>query len=195
MTSFLPDNYERPATSGGNYAKLEDGANRFRILSNAIVGWLYWNSDNKPVRLREKPETLPEDIRMENGKPDKIKHFWAFSVWNYKDNRLQILELTQASIQGPIEDLVVSADWGDPKEYDLTITKKGQKLDTEYSVQPSPHKAVPEEAHKAYREARINLEALFDGGDPFSVSAGSEGEEKSAEELGRPADFGDRAAL
>jgi hypothetical protein len=98
MSAFLPDNYERPATSGGNYAKLEDGPNRFRILSAAKVGFLYWNTDNKPVRLTEKPETLPEDIRVENGKPDKIKHFWAFVVWSYRESRVQILEITQASI-------------------------------------------------------------------------------------------------
>ena len=180
MNSFLPDNYERPAASGGNYAKLEDGPNKFRILSNAVVGWLYWNNDGKPVRLTERPDVLPDDIRYENGKPDKVKHFWAFVVWNYKDNRIQILEITQVSIQGPLEDLVITADWGDPKEYDITITKKGQKLDTEYTVQPSPHKPVSADAHKAYREARVNLEALFTGGDPFTTPSGSQGGEITA---------------
>jgi hypothetical protein len=167
MNTFLPENYERPATSGGNYAKLEDGANRFRILSAAVVGFLYWNTEGKPVRLKEKPETLPEDIRVENGKPDRVKHFWAFVVWSYRENRVQILEITQASIQGPLEDLVLSEDWGDPKEYDITITKKGQKLDTEYTVQPSPNKPVPVEAHQAYRSMKIDLEALFRNDDPF----------------------------
>lgn len=170
MNSFLPDGYERPASAGGNYAKLEDGQNRFRILSAAIVGFLYWNTENKPVRLREKPETLPEDIRHENGKPDKVKHFWAFVVWNYKEGRIQILELTQASIQGPIEDLVVTEDWADPRQYDLTISKKGQKLDTEYSVQPSPHKPIPQEAEAALKATPVNLAALFDGKDPFEAA-------------------------
>jgi hypothetical protein len=172
MNSFLPENYERPATSGGNYAKLEDGANRFRILSVAIVGWLYWNTENKPVRLKEKPETLPEDIRIgADGKPDRIKHFWAFTVWNYREAKVQILEITQASIQGPLEDLVVSEDWGDPKEYDITITKKGQKLDTEYTVQPSPQKPVPADAQAAASVVKVDLQALFSGSDPFA-SAG-----------------------
>lgn len=168
MNSFLPENYERPASAGGNYAKLEDGANRFRFLSPAIVGWLYWTTENKPARLRERPEELPQDIRYENGKPDKVKHFWAFAVWNYKEGKVQILELTQASIQGPIEDLVVNAEWGDPTGYDITITKKGQKLDTEYTVQPSPHKAVPDDAAAAYKATPVNLDALFSGGDPFA---------------------------
>jgi hypothetical protein len=171
MNSFLPDNYERPATSGGNYAKLEDGQNRFRFLSAAVVGWLYWNTDNKPVRLRERPETLPEDIRHENGKPDRVKHFWSFVVWNYRDSKIQILELTQASIQGPIEDLVTSEDWADPQQHDITISKKGQKLDTEYSVQPSPHKPVPAEATAALDAVQIDLAALFRNEDPFKGPA------------------------
>jgi hypothetical protein len=169
MPSFLPENYERPAASGGNYAKLEDGPNKYRILSPAVVGFLYWNADNKPVRLKEKPEQSPEDIRVENGKPDRIKHFWAFAVWSYRENRVQILEITQASIQGPLEDLVLSEDWGDPTEYDITITKKGQKLDTEYTVQPSPNKPMPVEADKAYRSTKVDLEALYRGADPFAV--------------------------
>jgi hypothetical protein len=170
MTGFLPTGYKRPETAGGSYAKLEDGANKYRILSGAIVGWLYWTTENKPVRLKERPQTAPADIR----EGDKIKHMWAFVVWSYRDNKVQILELTQASIQGPLEDLVMSDEWGDPKEYDITITKTGQKLDTEYTVMPSPKKAVPVDAHKAYRETPINLEALFSGSDPFTTSAGSE---------------------
>jgi hypothetical protein len=178
MNTFLPDNYERPATSGGNYAKLEDGQNRFRVLSAAKVGWLYWNTQNKPIRLAEKPDNTPEDIRVENGKADKIKHFWAFVVWNYRDSKVQILEITQASIQGPLEDLVTNPEWGDPKEYDITITKKGQKLDTEYTVQPSPQKAVPIEAHAAYRAVKIDLDALFRGEDPFAGGLVADAPEK-----------------
>ena len=44
---FLPENYKSPE---GNYMKLQDGENTFRVLSSAIVGWEYWNRDNKPVR-------------------------------------------------------------------------------------------------------------------------------------------------
>ena len=75
MTGFLPDNYKRPEPSAGNYAKLEDGQNRYRILSEARVGWLYWTEDNKPVRLKEKPEALPADMR--GG--DKLKLAWVSS--------------------------------------------------------------------------------------------------------------------
>jgi hypothetical protein len=170
MSSWLPENYEKPVASGGNYMKLQDGANKLRILSAPILGYEYWTDENKPVRLKVMPEESPEDMKSEG----KVKHFWAFVVWNYKEKRMQILELTQVSIQGPITDLVNSEDWGNPQEYDLTITKKGQKLDTEYTVQPSPHKAISSEAVQAYEHAKVDLNALFKGEDPFGVKDKSE---------------------
>jgi hypothetical protein len=111
----------------------------------------------------------------------------GIAVYNYAAKAVEVREITQASIHGPLEDLAMNSDWGDPREYDITVTKTGEKLDTEYSVMPSPAKAVteevpeevPEEAHKAYRKAHINLEALFDGADPFDRSAGSEVDERS----------------
>lgn len=99
-----------------------------------------------------------------------MKHFWAFVVGNYREAKLQILELTQASIQGPIEDLVVTPEWGNPTEYDITISKKGQKLDTEYSVPPSPHKPVAEDVAALFKATHVDLPALFDGKDPFAPS-------------------------
>jgi hypothetical protein len=155
---------------------VQDGPNKVRILSAPIFGHGYWTKENKPVRSRTPFDGVPEDARLDEGK-FKPKFFWAVAVWDYATNAVKVWEITQASIQGPIEDLVANEDWGDPREYDLTITRKGEGLDTEYSVQPAPHKAVPADAHKAYREARINLEALYEGGDPFNTPSGSEGGE------------------
>jgi hypothetical protein len=166
MESFLPENYERP-TSSGNYLKFVDGANKVRILSAPLIGHLYWTKDNKPVRSPEPFIGTPEDARLDDGK-FKPKFFWAMPVWNYRESRVQIMEITQASIQGPIEDLVANSDWGDPREYDITITKKGEGLDTEYGVLPSPTSPVPVQAHQAYRCMKIDLEALFRGADPFA---------------------------
>lgn len=183
-SKWLPKDYKRPETPS-NYMKLEDGQNKLRIMSEPVMGFLYWNRDNKPVRvtMNERPEGRPEDMRDD----DKIKHFWALIVWNYAEKRLQILELTQASIQGPIEDLAANADWGDPREYDITITKTGQKLDTEYSVMPSPARPVPDEARQAFSVTKIDLEQLFSGGDPFNPVASVDSDKEI--ESGKPKDF------
>lgn len=165
MNSFLPKDYQLPDNS--NYMKFEKGANKFRIMTPAIVGWVYWNTSGKPVRLKEQPHGIPDDIRYKDGKAEPIKHFWAFVVWNYAKSKLQILEITQASIQGPITDLVTSDDWADVEAYDITVNAKGDGLDREYSVQPSPQKPAPKETTQALEESSINLKALYEGGDPF----------------------------
>lgn len=161
--SFLPKDYELPKQQG-LYMKLEQGENKFRILSEAITGYEYWTADNKPVRIKDYPKSLPADIR----KDSKIKHFWAFIVWNYKTGSVQILELTQSTIQGAINDLITTAEWGEPTEYDIVVKRKGESLETEYSTMPWPKKPLADEAKQAYEESEIKLDALFEGKDPAS---------------------------
>lgn len=161
-TGFLPPNYEAPEPET-NYLKLKDETTTFRILSSAVVGWMYWNTENKPVRSRTAFEETPKDIRYKDGKPERIKHFWAFVVYDYKTKKAKIMELTQSTIKDPIEALVRNAKWGKPTGYDITITRKGEGLDTEYSVIPEPHSESP-----MLNVPPIDLQVLFEGGDPFA---------------------------
>jgi hypothetical protein len=71
-------------------------------------------------------------------------------------------------------------------DYDITITKKGQKLDTEYSVQPSPHKPVAADVQGLFEATHVDLPALFDGKDPFASS-----EPKDNIASSKPNDFKD----
>lgn len=160
-TDFLPENYEAPQ-GGGNYMKLQSGENKIRILSRPIIGWLDWK-DKIPYRFRmnEKPDKPLGD------KP--IKHFWAFIVWNYNQQCVRILEITQSTIQKSIQDLSRNEEWGAPYEYDLKITRKGEDLKTEYSVMPSPKRTLPEEIKEAALAKPCYLEALFQGADPWAV--------------------------
>lgn len=158
--NFLPADYEAPK-SNSPYMKLEEGENRFRILSAPIIGWEDWN-DKKPVRFRF------------NAKPDKpidplkpIKHFWAFIVFNYVDAKIQILEITQASIRKRLEFLSKDSDWGSPFGYDIKVVKTGQQKDTEYSVNPCPQKPIDSGIKELFAATPIDLEELFRGGDPF----------------------------
>jgi hypothetical protein len=115
------------------------------------------------------PQNLPVDIRVEDdGTYSKIKHFWAFVVYNYDAKQIQILEVTQKSIMNGIKALVDNVKWGDPKRYDITITRTGEKLNTEYSVQPNPHEPLADDIKDLYEHTSVNLEALFDGADPFA---------------------------
>ena len=162
--SFLPTDYKIPKAPSG-YMRFEEGLNRIRILSSAIVGYEYFTNENKPMRSREPFEDYPSDIK----KDGKIKPFWAFVVWNYNLKMVQILELTQKSIMFAIKALVDNSKWGDPKKYDIAITKIGEGLDTEYTVQGEPPIEEPTLEIKALFKAKpIYLEALYSNDDPFA---------------------------
>ncbi len=161
--TFLPTGYKIPVTS--NYLKLTEGEHTFRVLSSAIVGYVYFNNENKPIRSREAFEEMPADIKAGG----RINPFWAFLIYNYDAKRIQILELTQKSLMMPIEALAKNPKWGSPKTYDLTITRKGTGMqDTEYAVMPNPHSPVDPAVAEQLAKAKIDLELLYVGADPFN---------------------------
>ena len=162
--SFLPADYQPPKTNS-RYLKLEQGDNLIRILGDAIIGWLDWWEDGagnrKPVRTRynEKPEPFKAD------KP--VKHFWAFPCWDYREHAVKIYEITQATIQNAILDLHNDADWGSPTQYDIGIKKTGEKMETKYSVIAKPPKTLHPDIAKIWAETKLDLNALYDGKDPW----------------------------
>lgn len=164
MTDFLPKNYEVPV-SPSNYMKFLEGDNRFRILGSALIGWEYFNKDNKPVRSAEPFESEPSDMKKEG----KVKAFWAFPVWNYQTKSIQILELTQKGIMNAVKGYVDNEKWGVPFLYDFNVKRTGEGLDTEYQTQAEPPIGeVSDEIKNAFMERPINLEVLFTNGDPFA---------------------------
>lgn len=174
MDNFLPQDYKEPQ---GNYLKLPIGRTQLRILSSAVIGWEYWNKENKPVRQKEAYKGVPADAGTDTqtGKIKKPQHFWAFVVWNYGAEQVQLMQITQKSLQSSIRALIEDPSWGNPKEYDIVITKSGSGFDTDYKVMPSPKSKAPE-VDISY----INLQALFSGADPF---AGKTDMEKAADEF------------
>lgn len=188
MTNFLPDSYKIPDTS--NYMKFKEGENTFRVLSPAITGFEYWNNQNKPVRSQTPWHTLPADIRYkDDGTPEPVKHFWAFVVWNYDSNIVQILEIVQKSVQSQLKALVENKKWGDPTQYDITVTRTGSGFDTEYMVTPNPKTEMPKEALGIYTAKKIALEALYTGGDPFGTKTTQDIRENASKDAPDPVDI------
>lgn len=168
--SFLPDGYKVPTDS--KYMKFVAGENTFRVLSDAITGWEWWTSeviDGKEVR---KPNRVDEEGAVPSEEVDDEqlpKHFWAFVVWNYQEEKVQILEITQKGIQLKMSALSRSKGWGDPKGYDITVIKTGEKMATKYDLMPIPPAQVEKEILEKYHGMHINLEKLFTGEDPFAI--------------------------
>jgi predicted secreted protein len=161
--AWLPTGYEVPKGSN-QFMKLEKGQNRFRVLSEPIMGYEWWEESSegrKPFRVKSFQEAV------ENG-TEPIKHFWAFVVWNYKSESIQVLEITQKTIMRSLEGLAIDEDWGDPTNYDVVINRTGDGLETEYTIQPKPSKDVSKDVLKAYEDSEIDLSALFRGEYPMS---------------------------
>lgn len=166
MDNFLPSGYEVPEKTG-SYFKFQDGDNRLRILASPIIGWETWqdtpDGGRKPLR---NPMNKAFTTAEADG-PDQIKHFWAMPVWNYQEEKVQILEITQKGLQKSLKSLAKDEDWGSPLNYDIVINKTGKQMETRYSLQPKPAKPLEKKIADAYKNTTIHLEALFEGKDPF----------------------------
>lgn len=155
-------------------SKLKSGQKvKIRVLSDFITGRSVWGdpkNEGKRVCTRIKDgDQMPVGAigwNEEKGIPEKVKQFIAAVVWNYDYKQVEIFETDKPTIIGQILNLEEDSDWGDAKQYDLSIKKDGQGYETKYTVTPVPSKEKIE-ADWSY----VNLEALYEGKDPFQVEA------------------------
>jgi len=172
--SFLPSGYTIPSNT--LYMKFQEGINSFRVLDKPIVGMEYWKTkeDGKrvPIRKRmgERIEVNDLEINPQSGKIENPQHFWAMVVWNYKDKAIQILEIKQKTVLEAIKGYIDNPKWGSPTEYDINVTKSGSGLETKYLIDHDPKEELDADIKQQYKEMKININALFDGEDPFTTA-------------------------
>lgn len=161
--SFLDEGYEIPKSTG-LYAKLEDGDNKFIVLGSVVLGWSYWNTADKCIRMEEQPKTTPTDIGKDReGKQKKVQHFWAIPVYNLVSEKVQILEVTQKRLMKALQDLARDKDWGDPiLNYQITIKKSGKGTDTTFQALPVPFRGDIEAIKQEYEESDVDMSKYFE---------------------------------
>lgn len=162
--SFIEDNFVQGATSASNYFRPEKGEpNKVRILSQApVVGLYQWTADGKPIRWAYDAEKPAHEYE-EGSRPRK---FLAVVVWNYATESVQVWEVRQVSIINALHEITRDPDFGHPTNYDLKVTKQGEKLDTTYQLFPIPSPLTPELQHLMEAHG-VLLEALLHGENPF----------------------------
>ena len=163
---FLPSDYVAPTTTSGNYFKPQEQKSKIRIVSSPIIGWIDWDKSwekPQPIRTKEKKQQLDPK--------QSPKHFWAMKVWNYEKEKLQIREITQASIREQILAYNNDTDWGDPKDYDIVVSKTGKELETKYTVltTSSGKQPLDETISEKVKTTKCVLEALYNLEDPFTA--------------------------
>lgn len=148
-------------------SQMKEGENRLRIVSQPIAGWIDW-IDNKPMRYP------PEDKPAKPFNAEKpIRAFWDLYVWDYAREGLFILEITQMSVLKALMKVAKDEDWGDFTKYDIKIAKEGNGKETRYSLTPLPHKPLSAKIEEAMKKSPVRLEALYEGGDPWTDLAPS----------------------
>lgn len=158
----------------GNYiklSKLEDGKeHRYRFVGNGISGFETWTEDKKPVRFDLKPslEELPSNVKLIDGAP-QVKRFVATLVWDYQTESFRLLSYTQKSVIETVNKLCRDSDYGDPRGYDIKITRTGSGMDTEYTVMAAPPKPLAKAVQTALEKFHCDIEGYFTGKDIFAV--------------------------
>lgn len=181
--NFLPKSYQLPDKSK-QFMKITPGDNVIRFLSNPLTGWVVFTEEKKPVRRAydEQSNTLGDFTREEmeemkakkndKGEFEGSRHFWLGLVWDRSTNTPKILEITQITIIRKLVNLFNDSDWGDLRKYDINIHREGTgQYDTEFEVNPKPHKELTKEVIETIQKLEENnlldLQAIWKGEYPF----------------------------
>jgi len=199
ITKAIRDNREKPASSSGssflNPGSLNDGEDvRFTILGDQSAhGYELWletdeilpSGKKKVVKTRFTEEPSPADIA-ERAKelgatamPErKPKMFYAFAVWNYEQERVQLFEFSQQTISEPlITSLMDEEVEAEPHLSDFKLTAtgpKGSKEHRRYGIvtlagrrrKPANDAPIAEAWDKAVKDG-FDISVLVSGGDVF----------------------------
>ena len=181
------------AGSGGGYlnpSKIQAGSSvRFALLDdNPLEFFEVWGeaADNsvKPFRFRDEP--TPDDIEAEFGSdysrrlnrdgtaPEPAKFAIAVPVFNHDAGSVQVLQISQKSINRELDSISQMDDYSNLLEWDFVLGKEGSGLNTEYSLRAVPRKkGSNDKIQEAWEEAQsggFDLTRLLTGGNPFKES-------------------------
>ena len=178
------------ASSGsGNYlnpGSISEGAKtRITFLGDdSVAGYEAWVDSRdgaKRIPLRFSEEPTREDLEARATEQGAVvgdavaRPFFAFCVWNYDTESVQVFQFSQQSLARPlIEALSDEEVEAEVTLYDFVISAIGTGRDKRYSVLPMPGKrrtpAVDKKITAAWEavEAKgFSLDVLLTGGDPF----------------------------
>lgn len=139
--NLLPADYKAPVGSDIFMKMAKAGSPiKFIIVGPAITGYSYWTNDKQCIRSREKPTETP-NIKVEDGKTDRVSHFWMLPVFDCATETVKVLDITQRGIQTELQEIYDSGDYnlGDLSEPTaIKISATGENLRTKYSIRPIP---------------------------------------------------------
>ena len=190
---FISANAAKQASGGGGgnggyltASKLGDGDSyRIAIVSEApLEYWTVWGESEdgikKPFRFSAEPSAadieaelgdFKQRMNYEGTQLEAPKFGLSFFCFDYADSKIKVFEITQKTLIKELDKLSQDEDYADIHAWDLKVNRSGLKMNTEYSILPSPRKKGSDEeikaAWSAAEEAGYDLSQLLVGGNPF----------------------------
>ena len=182
----------KKAASGGGYlnpSSIEaDQPTRITILGNESIGgyevWVSAGSKRKSLKFATEParedmeqRAADEDIVLSGD--EKARPFYAFWIWNYDEEMVQVFQLSAGSLIDPImQNLSDEEIQQEPWAYDFKLTHNGLTgIDKRYAVTCVPGKRRTEKVNKQIEAAfekiqseGASLSNLLVGADPFKTA-------------------------
>ena len=166
--------------------KLGDGDHyRIAIVSeDPLEYWTVWGENEegqkKPFRFTSEPSgddiaaelgDFTQRMNYEGTTLEAPKFGLSFFVYDYADGKVKVFEMTQKTLIKELDKLCNDDDYSDIAAWDLKVNRTGLKMNTEYSILPSPRKKGSQELiDKAWSDAQgigYDLNQLLVGGNPF----------------------------
>ena len=176
-----------------NTKDLSEEGTRITFLgdeNHMIHGYGVWcdrKGGGKKINLRTSTKLSKEELAeraTEVGAvaPNELqKEFYAFTVWNYAEEAVQIFEFNQSGLIGPIVEFLSDEEVeGNEEDYDMKVTKTktgSDPRDVRYTVTPlasgkRKQDKVKKQIQKAFDELldeNYDISELFNPeGDPFN---------------------------
>ena len=148
--------------------------------------WCDRKGGGKKMNLRTATKLSKEELAERANEvgavaPNELqREFYAFTIWNYAEETVQIFEFNQSGLIGPIVEFLTDEDVeGSEDQYDLKVTKTktgNDPRDVRYTVTPlasgkRKQATTKKQIDKAFDElldANYDISELFNAeGDPF----------------------------
>lgn len=133
---------EAEVKTGADYMKLEVGDNVVRIITKPYQFTVAWITDGDGTPRKVRSAVSKNCPLVKRG--DKLQNRWYVGVINRKTKSAQILEIS-SQIVSSIKKLALDEDWGDPKAYDVNISRGTPKSQPLYTVIAKPKKPLSDD--------------------------------------------------
>jgi hypothetical protein len=170
-TNPFSTDYKSPLQSSKYFKMQDEGAYLLRIITpkEQVVSYFSEFIDTyegkKKVNAPDKGDGVIPIGESEQG----FKLRWAVSVLNQETKQVQVWEITQVSIRDFLFAIAKGKIKNDWTKFDIQVTKKGQKMETTYTLIAGDTSPLSKEDQAIIAETPVNLEALVEGKDPFEV--------------------------